>query len=184
MSEDINTPTSLTRARKRRQGKRLTQKERKVAQDAFLAVYADCANIRASCAAAGIDRSTFYQWTEHEEHFSMRFNQVEKDANDMLLSEAWRRGVTGVEEPVVSMGQVVYDFDPVVDEDGNQVFNERGKPVFNKGKPVTVKKYSDSILTMLIKAKMPEYREKGMVINNVLPKEYNFDPNQDGVERQ
>lgn len=147
MSEDTNTPTPDTRALRRRQGKRMKAKERTLAQQAFLAHFAETANVRYSCEASGIDRSTFYQWLEMDEVFSLAYHHTVPDANDVLFSEAWRRAVKGTEEPVVSMGTVV----------------------FHSGKPLTVRKYSDALLMFLMKARMPEYRDKqqDITIQNV-----------------
>jgi hypothetical protein len=123
---------------RRRQGVRLTAAERAAAQDKFLAIFAATANVAASCLQAEIDRATVYKWQEHDAPFSVRYHQAELDAQDVVRAAIQRRGVEGWEEVVVSHGKVVYF----------------------KGKPLTIRKYSDACLLALAKARVPEYRDK------------------------
>lgn len=138
-----NLYTSTPQTRKRRQGQRMTTEERKQAQEKFLKSFSMTANVRAACMAAGIDRSLVYQWAEHSEEFSIRFKQASLDADDLIRGELFRRAVQGVEKPVVSMGKVVY------------VEDEKNKP-----KPLMERVYSDQLLSLLAKSRMPEFREK------------------------
>lgn len=138
--------------------------ERQAIQAIFLATFERSANITESCKVAGIDRSTFYDWLEKYETFSLLYNQAKEIANDAVRAEVKRRGMDGVEEPVVSQGQLVYDYDPVIDEiTGEQRKDEKGKLMWQRGKMVTVRKYSDTLLIFLAKARMPEFREKQQV---------------------
>lgn len=103
---------------------------------AFLAAYRDTANIRRAAEAADIDRTTFYQWSETDEQFSLAFNQAKLDAKEALEEEARRRAVEGVtrEKGIYHMGQLV----------GTEVITE----------------YSDTLLIFLLKGIAPEkYRE-------------------------
>lgn len=136
MHKDSNTATPQ---RTRRWGQRLTAEEKRIAQEKFLKSFSMSANVRAACMAAGIDRSTVYKWAEHDEQFSIQYKQAELDANDMIRAELFRRAVQGYEKPVVSMGKVVYGPD---------------------GKPMMERVYSDSLLSLLAKARMPEFRDK------------------------
>lgn len=146
MGDDIHTSTP--HARKRRPGQRMTADERRATQEKFLKSFSMTANVRAACMAAGIDRTLVYQWAEHDEAFSLKFKQAELDANDVVRAELFRRAVQGVEEPVVSMGKLVY------------VEDEKKK---GQMKPLTVRKYSDQLLSLLAKARMPEFRDKQQV---------------------
>jgi|GraSoiStandDraft_16_1057320.scaffolds.fasta_scaffold706165_2 hypothetical protein len=134
-------PDSLTpqRTRIRRSGQRLTPDERKKAQEVFLQSFSMTANVRAACLKAGISRATIYEWAEHDTAFSILYKQAELDANDMIRAELFRRAVQGYEKPVVSVGKVVYGPDD---------------------KPMMERVYSDSLLSLLAKARMPEFREK------------------------
>lgn len=142
--QDKNASTTPPRARRR--GQRMTPEERKEAQEVFLQTFSLNANVRAACMKAGVDRSQIYRWQEHDEEFAQRFKQAELDANDMIRGELFRRAVQGYEKPVVSMGRAVY------------VKNDKGEE-----KPLMERVYSDSLLSLLAKARMPEFREKQQV---------------------
>ena len=105
--------------------------EREAIQAIFLATFEKSANITDSCKSAGIDRSTFYDWMEKYEQFSMLYHQAEQIANDAIRAEIFRRGHDGFEEQVIVGGKVQ-----------------------------TLHKYSDTLLIFLAKARMPEFREK------------------------
>lgn len=126
-----DTPT-LRRTRVRAQGQRLTAKQRAEAQEAFLASYSQGHSITKSCQAAGIHRDTLYTWKEHDEPFMLRFNQAKEEGDDCIRDEVRRRGVEGWEEPVYQLARLAG----------------------------TVRKYSDRMLEMMAKARMPEYRDK------------------------
>jgi hypothetical protein len=117
----------------------MTPDERQKAKEVFLQAFAMTANVRAACIRAGIDRSQVYRWQEHDETFSMQFKQASEDANDVIRAELFRRAVQGIEKPVVSLGRVVYGKDE---------------------KPLMERVYSDSLLSLLAKARMPEFRDK------------------------
>jgi hypothetical protein len=140
MSEYRSTST-------RRYGKRLTSKERAQAQETFLNAYTLNGNIMLSCRRANIDRSTFYQWLEHDQPFSLEYHQAEKDFADLALAEFCKRAMQGYERPVVSMGKIVY-------QDGKD-----GK----LSQPLMERVVSDNLLAMLIKRHFPEFREKQQV---------------------
>lgn len=140
MTEHFNTSTPHTR--KRRQGQRLTKEQKRIAQEQFLESFSVTANVRAACMLAGIDRTLIYYWQEHDEHFSLKFHMAVQEANDVIRAELFRRAVQGYEKPVVSMGKVVYGSD---------------------GVPLTERVYSDQLLSLLAKARMPEFRDKQQV---------------------
>lgn len=143
-----NTSTPTTRKR-RRQGVRLTPEQRRAAQDVFLHEFAIRANLTSACRAAGIDRSTAYDWQERDEAFSFRYKQAEAEANDVLRAAIFQRAVQGVEKPLHYQGRVVQR--KVIDP-------ETGK---DRYVDVTVREYSDTLLIFLAKARMPsEFRER------------------------
>ncbi len=129
---DAPNDTSTPKRARRRRGQRLEAQERAQAQAAFLTHFAKYANVAAACRKVGIDRSTVYQWQEHDETFLLRYRQAELDAADVLRREAFRRAVVGWDEPMVSAGKMV----------------------------CTVRKKSDAVLLAMLKARVPEYREK------------------------
>jgi hypothetical protein len=137
--------------------KNLTGKKRpskKQKQRLFLAAYAEQANILLAARAAGVSRQMVYLWQEHDADFDFAFNQAKEDARDVLRAEIYRRAVTGWEEGVYQGGILVN----------------------------TVRKHSDTLLIFHAKALCSEYREKAPAVMTVLPKEYLFDPDQDGVD--
>lgn len=135
-----NTPTHFLHNEDiRRQGERIDDPElRATIQITFLEEFSRRANVTDSCLVAGIDRSTVYYWLKHDPDFASAWSIAEEQANDVLRRESWRRAVDGTSEPVVSMGKLVQD------EDGN---------------PLTVQKYDTPLLIMLMRARMPEYRD-------------------------
>lgn len=142
MPDNLQQNDTTSPPRVRRRGQRMTAEERKIAQEKFLKTFAKNANVRAACMAAGIDRSQVYRWQEHDTEFSLKFNVATEQANDLIRAALWLRGVEGITKPVVSMGKLVYGED---------------------GKPLTEKVYSDSLLSLLAKARMPEFRDKSHV---------------------
>src|SRR6266849_5910030 len=102
MNDEINTPTP----KKRRSGQRMTPTQRKAAQAGFLAAFEKAANVTQACRQAGIDRTTCYQWLEHDQEFSVLYHQAEQIANDAIRAEIYRRGHDGYEEQVLVGGKV------------------------------------------------------------------------------
>jgi hypothetical protein len=109
-----------------------TKEERQLA---FLEAYARQANVMVAARAAGIHRSTAYEWLEHDQDFSFAYHQAKEAAKDVIRAEIFRRGHDGWDEPVYQMG-------------------------YYAG---TVHKYSDTLLIFHAKMLMPEYREKSQV---------------------
>jgi hypothetical protein len=139
--QQINDP-SLTGTREIVRGRKLTRRERIEAQEKFLASFSFNANITMSCKIAEISRETFYGWQSEDQKFAELFRVAEQSANDVIRAEIHRRGVEGYEKPIVSMGRVVKGPD---------------------GEPLIERVYSDKLLELLAKARMPEYRDKGQL---------------------
>ncbi|WP_373043987.1 hypothetical protein [Vulgatibacter sp.] len=105
------------------------------AREAFLAELAESASPRLAAARAGIERRTAYRHREDDPEFAAAWDRALDLGLDQLLEEAFRRSVQGVEEPVVHQGQISQDVD---------------------GNPVTVRRYSDRLLEVLLKWRYPE----------------------------
>lgn len=78
------------------------------------------------------------------------FRDAREEAVDNLAAEIWRRAVQGVEVPVFYQRQMCYqkEFDPQT----GQMRTTR--------KPLTIRRYSDTLLMFLANAEMPEkYRD-------------------------
>ncbi len=144
-----NTDTSNAHEQKRKR------------QARFLKAFRESGNIKHSCKVAGINRSTYYDWKATDALFQAELAEAEKEANDTLEYAAYERAVKGVESYVVSMGKIVYEEIPVLDADGNPKLDKRGNPIVKRGKAIKERKYSDSLLITLLKARMPEkYKER------------------------
>ena len=151
--------------KKRRKGQTMTAKQRIAAQAAFLAAYERTANVLRAAEQAEISRILVYYWLEHDEQFLLAYNLADKAANAHIEAEIRRRAIDGVEEPVVSQGQIAYEYEPVLDEEGNQKYDGKGRPMYQRGRMITTRKYSDTLLMFYAKRRMPEYRDKQPDIN-------------------
>jgi hypothetical protein len=70
-------------------------KIRHVKKRAYLSAFAQTGNIRRSCEAAGIDRSTYYTWLEHDPDFGPAVEFAKQFAIERLEDEARRRAYYG-----------------------------------------------------------------------------------------
>lgn len=98
------------------------------AREKFIAVLAEQCNVSEAARAAGIGRTTAYEWRESDPTFAALWDEAEQVAADKLEREAWRRAHDGFEEPVYYQGDVVG----------------------------TITKYSDRMLEILLKGHRPE----------------------------
>ncbi len=107
--------------------------DRQRKQSAFLAAFAEHATIAVAATAAHVGRRTHYNWLEADEAYAARFKDVEEGVTEALEAEARRRAQDGVDEPVHYQGKKVD----------------------------TIRRYSDTLLIFLLKARRPEvYRER------------------------
>ena len=116
----------------------------------FLAELRRTGNHSAAARAARIDRTVPYKARQDDPDFAAAYADALEEACDGLELEARRRAHDGVDEPVVYQGELCGTW---VDADGNVV------PVDTPGAklvPLTLKKYSDSLLLALLKAHRPE----------------------------
>lgn len=73
----------------------------------FLEVFAQSGNILRSAEAVGVNRNSVYEWLGRDEQFKAAYELAEQDALDLLVAEARRRAVEGVERPVYYKGERV-----------------------------------------------------------------------------
>lgn len=98
------------------------------ARETFLATLAQTCNVSEAARAAGIGRSSAYEWREDDETFAKAWDEAEQEAADKLEREAWRRAVEGTDKPVTFQGVIT----------------------------ATYKEYSDRMLEILLKGHRPE----------------------------
>ncbi len=110
------------------------------ARSQFLEVLAGTCNVTHAARSAGISRSRVYDIRKENAEFAAAWDEAEETAVDSLEGEARGRALEGIDEPIVYQGEIQRDRD---------------------GKPVTIKKYSDTLAMFLLKAHRPEkYRER------------------------
>lgn len=117
-------------------------------RDAFLAELAQRGIVSDAAKAAGAARRSVYEWRDADPAFRAAWDDALDQAVDTMEREAYRRAVEGIAEPVV--GRVARDQDGILT-------GEDGRPLY-------IRKYSDSLLTTILKAHRPEkYRERADV---------------------
>lgn len=98
------------------------------AREMFISVLSESCNVSEACRAAGIGRTTAYEWRRDDLTFAAQWDEAEEEAADRLEREAWRRAVDGTDKPVTHQGVIT----------------------------ATYKEYSDRMLEILLKAHRPE----------------------------
>ena len=101
----------------------------------FLNHLALSANVTSSARVARVERGTVYRWKEQDPVFADAWAQALEEATDILEAEARRRAVEGIEEPILSRGEIIND--PVT---GSRLMRRR---------------YSDGLMRFLLKAHRP-----------------------------
>lgn len=143
-------------ARKTSKSGPLTSEQRLKKQIRFLSAYGKTGNISHSCKYAAINRQTFYDWRDNDAIFAAHLAEAEHDADNTLEYAAYDRAVSGVPSFVVSQGKIVYEEVPDLYDDGTPKLDKYGNPAMKRGKPLIERKYSDSLLTTLLKSRMPQ----------------------------
>ena len=134
--------------------------ERAAKQDLLLLALGKCASIKQACILTGIDRRTVYKWKASSKTFAAALELASEDANDTVDDEIVRRAIEGIEEPLVSMGTVVYDEELVYDAYGKPELDAKGRQKTQRGAKIMHKKYSDGLLLALAKSRMKKYRDR------------------------
>lgn len=152
------------------------QKRSKEVLEQFVAELADCGNITEAArrTGTGITPWLAYYWKRRSEDgypgYTIDMGGEDDDGNplvaefheaweaaielsaDRLEDEADRRGVRGYEEPVIHKGIQAFVRDPVT---GALELDANNQPI-----PLTIRRYSDRMLELLLKARRPDkFRE-------------------------
>jgi len=135
--------------------------KKNVKQAAFLAAFAECGVITEAARAAKVNRTDHYDWLLDPE-YSAAFDAAKEQAIELMESEARRRAIEGVAEPVIYQGSLC--FEPLRDKSGKIKRDPKTKEVLFSKKPLVVYKKSDILLMFLLKAAKPDtYRENSKV---------------------
>lgn len=127
------TTAQSTRARAAERQSVASNAERQVAQETFLAEFKKRGIILRACESAKVGRRTVYDWIDNDPVFKEQYLDAREDATDALEDEARRRAHEGVNEPVYQGGEKVG----------------------------VIRKYSDRLLEMMMKAHRPDrFREQ------------------------
>lgn len=139
------------------------EEARKEAKAKFIAFLREDPTVSLACEYIDKNRDTVYNWREKDQKFAKEWDNAIERAKDVARSSIYKRGIIGWMEPIVSMGQVVCEQQPLLDQDGNPQLDKRGKPIMVKGDPVMIRKWSDSLALAYAKANLPEYKEKQQI---------------------
>lgn len=143
---------------------------------AFLSALAVEGVVSRAAALAGVDRVTVHRRRKDDPDFNQACLDAMEEAADALEAEARRRAIEGVHEPVLHQGQPSYLLEhdeagyPIFDtvQEERPGFDAKGNPTVQmvdvkrprrkldaQGQPImlTVRKHSDSLLTLLLKGR-------------------------------
>lgn len=109
-------------------------------QDRFVDVLAETASPKRAAEVVGVSRRLAFEYKQKDAEFRTRWDAAIELAMERLLEESFRRAVEGVEEPVVYQGKLATRADP---ESGAE-------------SPLTVTRYSDRLLEVLLKFRFPD----------------------------
>jgi hypothetical protein len=140
----------------------MNSKQRKQVQKTFIESLLKDSNVSLACEVAGIGRTTAYNWRNEDKEFATDWDDAIERARDIARQSIYARGIIGWDEPVVSMGQAVYEYEPILDEQNEPILDSKGKPVTRKTR-LMVHKWSDSLAALYAKANLPEYKEKQQI---------------------
>lgn len=129
-------------------------------RERFLAALGEVPVIQTACEKAGIERTTVWRARKDDEDFEAAVQDAMEAGMDRAEHEAFRRGVSGYEEPIVHKGNLSYRTERYLDEEGKEhwrpVYDDLGQPV-----PLTVRKHSDTMLAMILKGRRKQlYSER------------------------
>lgn len=142
---------NMTEPKKKRsgQGNRTNHPTIRPKLPLFLERLSETGNVTASARHAGISRTAVYHWLDRDPEFYNAFVEAERLGLMALEDEARRRGMLGVDEPVVHKGELMHH---------DEVDPETGE---TRRVPTTLRRYSDTLLIFMLKGAFPEkYKDR------------------------
>jgi|SRR5882762_758936 len=143
----------------------MNAQERKEAKALFIASLCKDPNVSLACDVANISRKTAYEWREADEQFAKDWDASIERAKDIIRSAIFQRAAYGWKEIALSMNRVVYEYTPVLDENGDQKLDDQGRQIMQRGDVVYIHKWDTSLQLGWAKANLPEYKDKQPEIN-------------------
>lgn len=136
-----------------------TPKKRPRWAKAFLAALARTGNIRQSCEAAEIGRTTVYALRESDPTFAADWLEALDESADLLEQEVRRRAEQGVQRLKFHNGAAIMV--QALSPEGIPLVNDKNEPIMV---PYIEHEYSDTLAIFLLKGIRPEkYRERADV---------------------
>lgn len=135
----------------------MSAQERKEAKALFVASLCKDPNVSLACDCAKISRKTAYEWKEADKQFAKDWDTSIERAKDIVRSAIFQRAAYGWKEIALSMNRVVYEYTPVLDDQGRQIM-QRGDVVY-------IHKWDTALQMGWAKANLPEYKDKQPDIN-------------------
>lgn len=127
--------------------------------DLFLASLREVPVVQYACNKVGIERCTAYRARQSDKAFAQAWDEAMEAGVDRAEAEAFRRGVVGFEEPVVYQGTIALV--PLRDERGQLVMAEGSEGMDPVMVPLTVRKHSDAMLSLVLKGRRKQvYAER------------------------
>jgi len=122
----------------------------------FLKALAETGNVTKALQMAIVKRGRWQHWMKSDIAFQERYEQAKEMAADRLEEEAWRRAVDGYDDHVTYQGKAIYHEYPKGHPRAGELMTDwLGDPI-----PITIRKYSDRMLELLLKGHRPEkFRE-------------------------
>lgn len=128
-------------------------------RERFLAALSEVPVIQHACEAAGIERTTVWRLRKADADFEAQVQDAMEAGLDRAEHEAFRRAVSGYEEPVIDKGRLAYRYERYVEEGAEKfrpLLDAQGQPV-----PLTVRKHSDMLMTLILRGRRKQlYAER------------------------
>ncbi len=121
-------------------------------REPFLAALSEVPVILYACRAANVERSTVWRVRKADDEFNAAVEEAMEAGIDKAEQEAFRRSVSGYEEPVIDKGRLAYRYERYTDGEGKEhyrpLLDDNGQPV-----PLTVRKHSDALMSLILKGR-------------------------------
>lgn len=133
----------------------------------FLEALLEKGTVRRAFLTTKLKPADVFRWQDEDPEFAEAWRMTERVTASWLEDAAFKRAVEGTQKPLYYQGVPIYQYQTLVDDDGRPVKDENGRDVVEivrdeNGQPIQAaeRQYSDTLLTLLLRAHDPKYREK------------------------